>query len=1006
MSPHSDSTLARLSFLASAGEALAASLDYNRTLQVVAELAIPTLGDLCLVDIVDGTRLTRVAGAHVNPAKADLLEILRSRYAPAMDSPQPAARVVREGRLELLTEVTSDALATHALDEEHAELIRAIGIRSHLAVPLIVRGVTIGVLSLGVTESDRRYGDDDVTLTEELARRAAVAIDHARLYQHAQEELAQRRNAEEALRLSEQRFRAIIEQSPLSTQLLAADGQTLQVNAAWEALWGLTLDDISDYNVLKDPQLEAGGIAAPLRRAFAGEAAHLPVIAYDPNITNPGVSKRSDATKTVRAFAYPIKDGAGAVREVVLVHEDVTVAARSEQQLRTSEERLQMALAAGRMNIWNWDLVTDAVTCSDNAKEFWGIDVGQAADFIAVVHPDDRDRLTEVARAAIAGEQAYVVEYRLRAERLDRWVQSRGRVERSADGQPLRIMGVTVDITELKRAEQRTRLLADAGDTLGASLDYEVTIKGLAALVVPRFADWCAVDMLVDGERLERLVVAHGDPERVAMATDLFNRFPPRRSDHYGQWRVLQTGQPEWRETVEDEMLAAVAQGPEHLALLRGIGLRSFICVPLVARGAAVGVLTLAYAESGRTYRSSDVNLAMDLARRAATSVDNAKLYQQLMIEDRRKNEFLGTLAHELRNPLAPLRTGLSLLGMNVEREVSARTRAVMERQLSHMVRLIDDLLDLSRVTRGTVQLERERVSVRSVFEAAVEDSRPFVDAAGVRLEVHVDEPDPVLDADPTRMSQVLTNLLSNAAKFTDRGGQLRLDARRSGDHVLVRLSDTGVGIPPNMLTSIFDMFVQADSTRSSGQGGLGIGLTLVRRIVELHGGRVWADSEGVGRGSTFTIQLPCAAPASTAKAPQTTIGQAGRAAPRRVLIVDDNADAAAMLCDVLALDGHEVRVAASGAEALQIVGTFRPDAAFLDIGMPGMSGYELARRLRELPQFAGVTLVAITGWGRDEDRRQSSEAGFDRHLTKPVDTDVVRRLVGRAAEPGDDRVP
>jgi signal transduction histidine kinase/PAS domain-containing protein/ActR/RegA family two-component response regulator len=988
-----DEALRRLAFLARAGEVLASSLDYDETLQEVARLAIPALGDLCIVDIVEGAVLRRVATTHVVPAKIPLVQELRQRYPPLPGSAQPASRVARSGRHELLEAVTPDVVAAHTIEPEHARLIQAIGIRSHLAVPMVARGTIVGVLNLGVTESDRRYGPDDVALAQDLARRAAVAVDNARLYALAQHEIAVRRTAEATARVSEERFRAIMEQSPLSTQILAPNGETVRVNGAWEALWGLSLEHLAGYNMLADPQLEAKGITPLLRRAFAGEPVDLPAIQYDPEETLPDKSHHANPARWVRAFAYPVKDAHGVVREVVLVHEDITEARQAEEQLRASEERLRMALTAGRMNVWDWNLITDVVECSENAQEFWGRAIGRAADFLAAIHPEDLQHAHEAAALAIAGDR-YSAEYRLvRPGGKPRWVHSRGRVERAADGRAVRVLGVTVDISDLKDAEETTRVLADAGEKLGASLDYQATLQDLARTVVPRIADWCTVDLLTEGDALERVVVHHPDPARLALAHELFVRFPPRRSDPYGAWNVVRTQAPEWAGSIDDEQLRQAARDPEHLALLRRLELRSYISVPLTARGSVIGVLTVVHAESGRCYSAADVALVVDLARRAAAAVDNARLYERLRAEDRRKDEFLATLAHELRNPLAPIRTGLALLKSAGDPDMQERTRQVMERQVSHMTRLIDDLLDLSRVTRGMVPLERERIDMWSIVAAALEASRPSIDAAGVELMVRLPEAPIVLWADRTRLSQVLSNLLNNAAKFTPPGGRVELEAAADDASVLIRLRDTGVGIQPELLGYVFEMFAQVGAARERTQSGLGIGLTLVKRLVELHGGTVWAESEGLGRGSTFFVRLPRVAAASLESRAAPAVPDIATSV-RRVLVVDDNADAAEMLGALLAVEGHDVRTATSGPAELAMIPNFRPDIAFLDIGMPGMSGYELARRLRDEPQLSGMALVAVTGWGQDEDRRNTREAGFQHHLTKPVDPRVVRTMV------------
>lgn len=629
--------------------------------------------------------------------------------------------------------------------------------------------------------------------------------------------------------------------------------------------------------------------------------------------------------------------------------------------------------------------------------------MGRVRDFTRVVHPDDAPHLPGAAERAIQGTEPYTVEYRLIApDGRVRWVHSRGRVERDENGRAVRLLGMTVDLTDLKAAEENTRLLADAGGTLGTSLDYHGTLENLSRLLVPRFADWCAIDLLNETGTLERVAVNHPEASKVAIANALFARFPPRPSDPHGAFQVLATGKPEWAADIPEALLESVAHDAEHLALIRGLGLRSYICVPLVAGDVPLGVLTLAYAESGRRYRASDLEVAIDLARRASSAVENAKLYQQLRSDDRRKDEFLATLAHELRNPLAPITTGLALLRVTTDPLAAERTWQIMDRQLRHMVRLIDDLLDLSRVTRGRVILDSKPADLATVVATAVEATRPVIDEAGVQLTVRMPDRPVVLDLDRTRMAQVLSNLLNNAAKFTPPGGRVDLDVARHETGVVIRVSDTGAGIPPELLGHIFEMFAQVGDRRTRTDGGLGIGLTLVKRLVELHGGRVHAESRGPGHGSTFVLHLPLPPAPSPAGQPVPTV-EAEAAVPRpvrRILVVDDNTDAAEMLAALLAFDGHDVRTAANGPDALDVVREFSPEIAFLDIGLPGMSGFELARRLRAVPGLADATLVAVTGWGRKEDRRESKNAGLDHHLTKPVNPEEILTLVANYARP------
>ena len=377
--------------------------------------------------------------------------------------------------------------------------------------------------------------------------------------------------------------------------------------------------------------------------------------------------------------------------------------------------------------------------------------------------------------------------------------------------------------------------------------------------------------------------------------------------------------------------------------------------------------------------------------------ITNRRVYEQRLLEqDVRKDEFLATLAHELRNPLAPIRTGLQLLKFAPRAEdVAARTLPVIERQLGHLVRLVDDLLDVSRISSGKIVLKRERISFQDIAAAALEASRPLIDAAGHSLTIDWPGDAVWLDADPTRLTQIFSNLLTNSAKYMRAGGHIKFSAGRVGQSIVISVQDTGMGIPADMLSSVFTMFTQVNRTLDRAQGGLGIGLSLVKTLVEMHGGSVEAASEGIDLGSTFTVTLPTASelvpdqPVSPAQAAAMAIP-----ARQRILVVDDNVDAAETMVMLLDLSGHDARAAFCGQEALEVAMVFRPDVAFLDIGLPDMNGYEVARRLLSCPATASTKLIALTGWGTEDDIRKSKMAGFHAHLTKPIDPAAVDALL------------
>ena len=406
-----------------------------------------------------------------------------------------------------------------------------------------------------------------------------------------------------------------------------------------------------------------------------------------------------------------------------------------------------------------------------------------------------------------------------------------------------------------------------------------------------------------------------------------------------------------------------------------------YIFVPVVATDGAVEAV------AGST---------RDVTKRKSLEKALRKQAGQLQEADRKKDEFLATLAHELRNPLAPIRNALQVIRLSPDREAHEKACSMMGRQLEQMVRLVDDLLDVSRISRGKLELRKEQVQLSAVVTSAVETSRPMIDHLGHELTVTLPKQPIIVDADLTRLAQVFSNLLNNSAKYMDRGGRIRVAAERQGSDVVASVKDTGIGIAADQLPRIFEMFSQVDRSLERSQGGLGIGLTLVKRLVEMHGGRIEARSEGLGQGAEFVVRLPVVVGASGPQAPS---GEDEPAAPNsslRILIVDDNRDGADSLVMLLRLMGNDTRTAYDGQQGVDVAGEFRPDVILLDIGLPKLNGYEACRRIREQPWAKSVVLIAVTGWGQEDDRRRSHEAGFDHHMVKPVaPQDLMKLLAG-----------
>lgn len=393
-----------------------------------------------------------------------------------------------------------------------------------------------------------------------------------------------------------------------------------------------------------------------------------------------------------------------------------------------------------------------------------------------------------------------------------------------------------------------------------------------------------------------------------------------------------------------------------------------------------------------------------DVTARKNVEEDLRRLASDLSKADRRKTEFLATLAHELRNPLAPIRTGLEVMRLAIDKpEVVDRARGTMERQDEHMVHLVDDLLDVARITHGSIHLKNELVDLNTIVTSAVEASLPLIEAANHEFTVNIPPEPIVLNADPIRLSQVLSNLLANAAKYTPNSGQILLSAGTNTSEVIISVKDSGMGIPAESLPLIFDMFSQVKQGLPHAQGGLGIGLSLVRSFVELHGGTVTVASPGAGQGSTFSIRLPVAVDIRSERllaARETSELKKSESKGFRLLLVDDNTDAAETLGALLEIAGHTIQLASDGYQALELAAQFQPDVIFLDIGMPGMSGYDVAKVLRKTPAFDRVVHVALTGWGAENDRALSKEAGFDEHLTKPASLAMIKHLLSSLTGP------
>ena len=640
---------------------------------------------------------------------------------------------------------------------------------------------------------------------------------------------------------------------------------------------------------------------------------------------------------------------------------DATRLRQSEAEVRGGVQRMRLATDATGVGIWQWNIATGEIQWDAQMFGIYGVTPTPNGcvrydTWSGAVLPEDRPGQEELLQDMVRQRSRSSREFRIRraSDGECRVVAGVETVRMNAAGQVEWVLGTNLDITDRKRAEEALRASeARLGGILRQSPAgiVQTDAAGCMTMVNPR---WCELLGHTEAELLGRNIIEITDPSFVAPTAAAFGR--------------LAAGGPDFQiEKAYCRKDGSVLCAQSNVAAIRS------------PAGEFLGLIAV----------------VVDISERLRSEEELRRLATQLSEADRRKDVFLATLAHELRNPLAPIRSGLQV--MKVKRndaEVVEQVRAMMDRQLTLLVRLVDDLLDLSRFTQGKMELRKEPVSLIAVIDAALEISRSAIEQAGHELAVVVPDEPIFVNADATRLAQIVSNLLNNSAKYTHRGGHVRLAAGREGGMAVLSVKDNGIGIPPAMIGRVFEMFTQVDRTLEKTTGGLGIGLSLVKGLLEMHGGTIEARSDGEGRGSEFVVRLPVV---MSDAGPARPNGQTSETVPpvrRRILVVDDNVDAADSLGQLLEMLGNEVRTANDGEAGIAVAAQFRPDMVLMDIAMPKLNGYEAARRMREHPWCQGMVLVALTGWGQENDRKRSADAGFDHHLIKPVEIGALTKLM------------
>ena len=889
-------------------------------------------------------------------------------------------RDLKAGRTVVVADVALDA-RTNA--PASAAAYTATETRSLLCVPLVKDGrfAALFVLHHPVP---RAWSPDDVSLVEQIAERTWFGVESAR--------------AEAALRES----RDVLSLAMRGGRM-GAWARNLFTNEVW---WSRELEEIFG--------LPPGGFAGTEEgfMAFIHEADRARVEAA----VSAAVAGRADYVVDFR-FRHPVdgwrwmegrgravySDEGNAISLYGLgiditerrAFEDALSAARDAAD--ADAERLSVALSAARLGDWSWDAASDVVLLSGRAAEIFGVDRDAPITWAALrelLHPDDRERARIAVEDSLARHTDYLIEYRLASDGRDRWISASGRGRYGDDGRVLGMLGVVQDIT-------RDRLLVRLDDDVRSLTDPEaITYTAASVLGEHLRVNRCAYAVVDDDEDGFSLTGNYTNGTHSIVGRYRFRQFGE------ACLQLMRAGEP--YVVADSRRDARISAG--DLESYEATGIRGVVCVPIRKGGRLVAAMAV-HTTSARPWRVAEVETVQQVASRCWESIERARvarertsLLEAAQAANRAKDEFMAMLGHELRNPLSPILTALQLMKLRGATTLE-RERTVIERQVMHLTRLVDDLLDVSRIARGKVELKTERIELAEVVARAVEIASPLLEERRQALTVDVPRSGLLLDADAARLSQVVSNLLTNAAKYTPAGGRVIVSGVREAHEIVLRVRDTGIGIAADVLPRVFELFVQGHQPIDRAQGGLGLGLAIVRSLVERHGGRVAARSDGPGHGSEFEVRLPPAPTPGAGAAREAATFAAFPPVPEpgrisRLLVVDDNADAAEMMAEAFRMTGYEVRVAHDGPAALALAGVFQPHAALLDLGLPVMDGFELAGRLRELPGLERLRLIAVTGYGQESDRRRTAAAGFHHHVVKPVNLDALVSLLAGLDEP------
>ncbi|MBE9207886.1 PAS domain S-box protein [Nostoc sp. LEGE 06077] len=1158
----------QLRYIAEISTLLSTSLDYEATLQQIAKISVPQLADWCSVEIItDEGTIRRLPLAYADPSQADLARKLQE-YVPKTQGTHPIARVLQTGIPELIAEISDSLLIEGTQNEEYLEIVRQMGVKSAMVVPLIAHQRVLGCISFAIAH--RCYDQADLNLARDIAYRAALAVENAQLYRDNHQALI---NYAESLSLLD----ALLAGAPVAVCFLDRELRYVRINQV--------LADINGFPIEAHLGQKFGDVFSSMATQF--EAQLQQVLETGEPLLNVEISGEMPGKPGVYGYwlgnYYPVRNALDETVGIGIILSDVTATKVAEIALRESESRFRAMFNQAAVGIALVALNGKFLQVNPALCDITGYSQEELIqmNFQDITHPDDVANDWQQAGKVLAKEiSGYSLEKRyIRKDGSLVWVNLTSSAVWDIHGQAKYAVGIIEDISDRLQAETAQTFLVEASSLLAASLDYEVTLNNVANLVVPTLADWCVVDVLGEDYDIQQIAMIAANPAKKEILTEIRRRYPPKYENSSPFRETLLRRKSVFFPEIPEQILAEMAEDEEHLKLLQSLGIASLMIIPLHLRGYVFGVISLVRGESSCSYNSADLALAEDLAHRAATAIDNARLYQKtqqakqaaelavsrtvrlqkitaalseaitpqqvadvvvhqgiaalganagsvsllgkkgthlkivqatgypqsvldawksfpvtaavplaetvrtgkpifiespaafatsyphlaelpsvtgnsafacipLILEkqvigalglsfstpqifpetdqgfmltlgqqcaqaiaraqlyeaerharseaetaNRIKDEFLAVLSHELRTPLNPILGWAKLLRTRKNDEATVlRALETIERNAKLQAQLIEDLLDVSRILRGKLSLHIRTVDLNSTITAALETVRLAAEAKSIQLQTALPNHNVEVMGDGDRLQQIVWNLVSNAVKFTPPEGRVEVHLAQVGFEAQIQVIDNGKGITSEFLPYVFEYFRQADGKTTRVFGGLGLGLAIVRNLVELHGGTVSAESEGEGLGATFTVRLPLhksAEPVRTANTLQMDLAtQDTLLAGVRILFVDDQADVLEFFTFALEQYGAEVIKVDSAAEALQMLIQVQPDILLSDIGMPIMDGYMLLRQVRQLPADRGgeIPAIALTAYAGEIDYKQAMAAGFQRHIPKPVD--------------------